>query len=200
MSNDALPTIREKRLRIAVDLDGVLAESMLVWCERANKEFGTKLKMEDLDGWSSWKKFDISKDDFYRILDESWDDWKQVPATEPGLANKVARIGKFGDVDIVTGRSKSTEQAAMDWVEHQKIRYSHFVRVAGWRDKIVLNYDVYIDDAPDLMSLVSQNPLSWAILYDRPWNRSVPNMPKVLRAESWKQVPGFLRQIQKTKS
>jgi uncharacterized protein len=190
----------ESRLKIAVDLDGVLAESMLVWCERANKEFGTKLKMDDLNSWASWKKFEISQDDFYRILDESWEDWKQVPPTEPRLASKVAQVQKFGDVDVVTGRSKRTEQAAMKWVEHQKIRYRHFVRVAGWRDKILLNYDVYIDDAPDLMPLVSQGPLSWAILYDRPWNRNVRNMRKVFRAESWKQIPGFLRQIQRTKN
>jgi uncharacterized HAD superfamily protein len=183
------------KLKIAVDLDGVLAESMLVWCELANKEFGTRLRLEDLDSWSSWKKFDISKDDFYRILDESWEDWKQVPATESGIANKVARIGKFGDVDIVTGRSKMTERAAINWVESQKIRYRRFVRVAGWRDKLVLNYDVYIDDAPDLMPLVSHSPMSWAILYDRPWNRSVPSMSKVLRAENWRQIPGLLGRI-----
>ena len=57
-------------MKIAVDLDGVLAESMLVWCDRANKEFGTHLSMKDLDSWSWWKRFPISKDDFYRILDE----------------------------------------------------------------------------------------------------------------------------------
>jgi 5' nucleotidase, deoxy (Pyrimidine), cytosolic type C protein (NT5C) len=156
--------------------------------------------MGDLDSWSSWTKFGIPRDDFYRILDESWEDWKKVPPTEPRLNSKVARIEKLGDLDIVTGRSKRTEGSAISWVEHQKIRYRHFVRVAGWRDKIVLGYDVYIDDAPDLMPLVSRSPLSWGILYDRPWNRSVSIMPKVLRAESWKQIPGLLRHIQKAKT
>ena len=188
------------RLKIAVDLDGVLAESMLVWCERANREFGTHLNMEDLDSWSSWSRFGISKDDFYRLLDESWIDWEQVPPTEPGVADKVARIEKFGDIDIVTGRSKGTEEAAKSWVENQKVRYRHFVRVAGWRDKIHLNYDVYIDDAPDLMPLVSHSPTAWAILYDRPWNRDVPRMRKVLKAERWRQIPGLLKKIQEGNS
>ena len=183
------------RLKIAVDLDGVLAESMLIWCDRANKEFGTRMKMEDLDSWASWRKFSISKDDFYRILDESWLDWEQIPATEPGIARKVARIVKFGDVDVVTGRSKTTEEAAKRWVESQKLRYRHFVRVTGWRDKASLDYDVFIDDAPDLMSLISHNPTRWAILYDRPWNRNVPRMPKVLRAERWAQITGLLKKI-----
>ena len=184
------------RLKIAVDLDGVLAESMLVWCDRANKEFGTQLNMEDLDSWSSWKRFSISKDDFYRLLDETWIDWEQIPPTESGIADKVRRIEKFGDIDIVTGRSKGTEDAAKRWVENQKVRYRQFVRVAGWRDKILLNYDVYIDDAPDLMPLVSHSPTAWAILYDRPWNRDVPRMPKVLKAERWRQIPGLLARMQ----
>ena len=184
------------RLKIAVDLDGVLAESMLVWCDRANKEFGTQLNMEDLDSWSSWKRFSISKDDFYRLLDETWIDWEQIPPTEAGIADKVRKIEKFGDIDIVTGRSRGTEEAAKSWVENQKVGYRQFVRVAGWRDKILLNYDVYIDDAPDLMPLVSHNPTAWAILYDRPWNRDVPRMRKVLKAERWRQIPGLLARMQ----
>src|SRR5260370_37440360 len=131
------------KMKIGVDLDGVLAESMLGWGERANKEFGTHLTMEDLDSWSSWKKFPISKDDFYRILDESWDDWQKIPPTEPEIAGKVARIEKFGDLDIVTGRSKRTLEAARSWVDSQKVRYHRFVRVLGWRDKVLLDYEVY---------------------------------------------------------
>jgi 5'(3')-deoxyribonucleotidase len=195
-----MPRTSPTKLKVAVDLDGVLAESMLVWCKRANKEFGTRLKMEDLDSWSSWKKFPISKDDFYRILDESWDEWLDIPPTEPDIAEKVARIERFGELDIVTGRSKRTIQAARSWVDNQKVRYRRFVRVLGWRDKILLDYDVYIDDAPDLMPLISRSPKAWGVLYERPWNLSVGDVPKVLKAKSWQQVPALLRRIQASKS
>lgn len=173
---------------------------MLVWCELANKEFGTRLRLEDLDSWSSWKKFAISKDDFYRILDESWEKWQKIPPTEPELAEKVARIEKFGDLDIVTGRSKRTVAAARSWVDDQKVRYHRFVRVLGWRDKILLDYDVYIDDAPDLMPLISRSPTSWGVLYERPWNKNVGDMSKVLKAKSWRQIPEHLKSVQKAKS
>ena len=173
---------------------------MLVWCERANKEFGLHLGMEDLDSWSSWTKFAISKDDFYRILDESWDDWLEIPPTEPEIAEKVAKIEKFGDIDIVTGRSKHTVDAARSWVNNQKVRYRRFVRVLGWKDKALLDYDVYIDDAPDLMPIISRSPNPWGILYERPWNRSVQEMPKILKAKSWRQIPTLLKRVQTTKS
>lgn len=195
-----MPKASVAKLKIAVDLDGVLAESMLVWCERVNKEFGLHLSMEDLDNWSSWKKFAISKDDFYRILDESWDEWREIPPTEPEIAEKVAKVEKFGDIDIVTGRSKRTVEAARSWVDNQKVRYRRFVRVLGWRDKALLDYDVYIDDAPDLMPIISRSPNPWGILYERPWNRSVQEMPKILKAKSWRQIPTLLKRIQTTKS
>ncbi len=195
-----LPKAPRAKLKIAVDLDGVLAESMLVWCEKANKEFSLHMTMEDLDSWSSWKRFPISRDDFYRILDKSWDEWMTIPATEPEIAERVAKIEKFGDLDIVTGRSKSTVEAAKHWVDNHKIRYRRFVRVLGWRDKILLDYDVYIDDAPDLMPLISRSPTAWGILYERPWNRSVRDMPKVLKTKSWRRMPALLREIQKNKS
>jgi 5'(3')-deoxyribonucleotidase len=195
-----MPKVSPSKLKIAVDLDGVLAESMLVWCERANQEFGIRLRMEDIDSWSWWKRTSISKDDFYRILDESWDEWQKIPPTEPKISEKVARIEKFGDLDIVTGRSKRTVEAARSWVDNQRVRYRRFVRVSGWRDKILLDYDVYIDDAPDLMPLISHSPTAWGILYERPWNRSVNDMPKVLKAKSWRQVPALLKQILSTKN
>jgi 5'(3')-deoxyribonucleotidase len=185
-------------LKIAVDLDGVLAESMIVWCELANAEFGTHLRLEDLDSWASWRKFAISKDDFYRILDESWDDWERIPPTEPGIARKVAGIEKFGLVDVVTGRSEKTEEAARKWINSQRVRFNQFVRVPGWREKADLDYDVFIDDAPDLMPLLSRRLIPWAILYERPWNRTVPHLRKMLRAKSWRQIPKLLESIRKT--
>src|SRR5437870_8997388 len=137
-SSKPLSKVSRDKLKIAVDLDGVLAESMLVWCERANKEFGTRFRMEDLDSWSSWKRSPISKDDFYRILDESWDDWQEIPPTEPAIAEMVARIEKFGDLDIVTGRSKRTVDAARCWVVGLKDRLRRYVRFLVWWYKILI--------------------------------------------------------------
>jgi uncharacterized HAD superfamily protein len=187
-------------LKIAVDLDGVLAESMVVWCELANREFGTSLKLDDLDSWSWWRKSPVSQNDFYRILDESWDEWKQIPPTEPRIASLVSQVGRFGELDVVTGRSQKTVEAAKKWVDYKRVRYNRFVRVSGWREKADLDYDVFIDDAPDLMPLLSRRLTVWGILYERPWNRTVPDLRKIIRAKSWKQIPRILGKIRKSNS
>lgn len=176
-------------------MDGVLAETMEAWCRIVNQRFGTRLKLDDLDTWTSWRKTGISKDQFFEILDETWDMWEEIPPTELGLARKVEKVEKLGELDVVTGRSKRTVEGAKSWLVHHKIPYRQFVRVRGWRDKVFLNYDVYIDDAPELMPLISRNPVMHGILYQRPWNRDVADMPRVFRVDSWVQIPRILKEI-----
>ncbi len=187
----------DSRLRIAVDLDGVLAETMTAWCKRANEQLGTRLSLDDLDTWASWKKFGITRDQFFRLLDEAWDEWEEVPPTEPDLAGKVAKIHALGALDIVTGRSKRTVAGAKNWLAREGIPYERFVRVPGIKDKVVLNYDVYIDDAPELMPLISRNPVMRGILYERPWNRDVADMRGVFKVENWEQIPKIIRGLNK---
>ncbi len=186
---------RESKLRIAVDLDGVLAETMTIWCKKAHEELGTRVTLDDLDTWASWTKFGITRDQFFRLLDEAWDKWEEVPPTEPDLAEKVAKIQPLGSLDIVTGRSRQTVEGAKNWLAHHKIPYERFVRVPGMKDKVFLNYDVYIDDAPELMPLISRNPGMRGILYERPWNRNVPRLPGVFKVESWTRIPKVIREI-----
>ncbi len=168
---------------------------MEAWCKKANEMFGTRLAIEDLDTWTSWRKIGITKDQFFQILNGVWDTWEEIPPTEPGLAKKVAKAEKLGSLDIVTGRSRATVESAKQWLSNYKIPFQRFVRVEGWRDKIFLNYDVYIDDAPELMPLISQNPSMRGILYERPWNRDVGDIPRVFKVQSWTQIPRVLKEI-----
>jgi uncharacterized HAD superfamily protein len=168
---------------------------MTAWCKRANAQLGTRLKLDDLDTWGSWVKFGISKDQFFKLLDEAWEEWEKVPPTEPGLAAKVAKLKPYGSLDIVTGRSSGTVEHAKNWLAHHKIPYERFVRVPGMRDKVFLNYDVYIDDAPELMPLISRNPVMRGILYERPWNRYVPDLARIAKVGSWSEIPKVLREI-----
>ena len=102
---------KPEKLRVAVDVDGVLAETMEAWIKTFNKLHGTRFKLKDIDSWASWIKFGISKDEFYRILEGTWENWIEIPPTEPDLAVKVQRAERYGILDIVTGRTQRTVPA-----------------------------------------------------------------------------------------
>src|SRR4030065_1383728 len=95
-------------LKVAVDLDGVLAEAMIGWCELYNQRHGKSLSLEDIRAWDVWKLVKIQRDEFFRLLDDAWLQWERIPATEQDAAEQVRLLHSFGSVDVVTGRSART--------------------------------------------------------------------------------------------
>jgi len=180
-------------LRIAVDLDGVLAEAMIAWCELYNKRYGQSMSLEDIRAWDVWKIFKIPRDAFFRILDDAWLEWEKIPPTEEGVRDQVGLLHELGTVDVVTGRSPRTVPYAKEWLKAHSVPYHRFVRTDSTLAKIHLNYDVFVDDSPTLMELIASKSTALGILYTRPWNHDV-SMPSVIRrAYSWTEIPPIVR-------
>ena len=175
--------------RIAVDLDGVLANTMESCCKIINSRHSTHFTVPSFDRWKAWETANISKDEFFRALDEAWFDWQTIPPTEEELAEKVGRLLHFSTVDIVTGRSPETVTPAKAWLEKQGIKFKTFVRTDSGIDKVGLNYDVFIDDSPEVISALASKPNGHAVLYTQPWNMEIKEMPKIRRANSWNEIP-----------
>jgi uncharacterized HAD superfamily protein len=181
--------------RIAADLDGVLANTMAACCKVINKRYSTHFEVSSFNQWNAWEIAGISKDEFFRILDQAWFEWQTIPPTEQNLAEKVSKLSRFSEVDIVTGRSAETVTPAKSWLETQGVRFNAFVRTNSGIEKVDLNYDVFIDDSPEVISAVSSKVKTYAILYTQPWNEEIREMPKTLRADSWDQIPELVHGI-----
>jgi len=180
-------------LRIGVDLDGVLAEPMTVWCHLYNKRHGGSLSLEDIRAWEVWKVVKISRDEFFRILDDAWLEWETIPATEEDAGQQVKLLRNFGTVDVVTGRSVRTVGPAKEWLKAHSIPYDRFVRTESTLAKIHLDYDVFVDDSPRLMELVASRSITLGIIYTRPWNRDARLSPVIRRVTRWAEVPQIVR-------
>ena len=179
----------------AVDLDGVLANTMAPVCKMVNRRHSTHFDVSSLDRWNAWEILRITKDEFFRTLDGAWFAWRTIPPTEEHLAEKVGRLLEFGKVDIVTGRSLETHAPANAWLKERGIPFNSFVRTESGKDKAKLNYDVFIDDSPELMSQLSSGSSRHGILYTQPWNRDPPGIPHVYRVNSWDQIPDVVHKI-----
>lgn len=182
-------------MRIALDLDGVLANSIATFCGILNHRHAKNLTVKSFVRWNAWEIARITKGEFLRTLDEAWFEWETIPPTEEGLSKKVAQLRNFGTVDIVTGRSSKTIKYATSWLRRYKIPYDDFVRTESTNAKANFDYDLFIDDSPDLMTLVSSTPDSYGILYSQPWNRKTPELPRISRVRKLVEVPSLLRRI-----
>jgi uncharacterized HAD superfamily protein len=190
--------MESRGVRIAVDLDGVLAEAMIVWCDLYNRRYDRSLSFEDIHGWDVWRLVEISRDEFFRILDDAWSEWKRMPPTEEDVSQQVKLLNELGTVDVVTGRSIGTVTHATEWLKAHEIQYRQFVRTESTLAKIRLNYDVFVDDSPKLMERIASRSTALGILYTRPWNRE-SHMPSVIRrANSWSEIPPIVRAVNRS--
>ena len=97
-------------MKIALDVDGVLADVILSWINH-NNSIRPHISKNQVTDWEFWKKFDINPFDFYSELSSCWKNWKSIPTTEKNLSDITKNLSKLGEVDIVTARTPSTSNA-----------------------------------------------------------------------------------------
>jgi uncharacterized HAD superfamily protein len=186
-------------MRIAVDLDGVLADTIVSASKILNIRLGRAFTPESFVEWKAWKTAGVTRDEFFGSLDEAWFAWESIPPTEENLDIKVGKLADFGMVDIVTGRSAATVPQANSWLKRYRIPFDSFVRtINNSKAKLTLNYDLYIDDSPELMALVASQLHSFGILYTQPWNKDFEAMPRIFRVERWDEIPKIAERMSST--
>ncbi|MEM1991939.1 MAG: hypothetical protein QXY58_04825 [Nitrososphaerota archaeon] len=165
-------------MKIALDLDGVLADSISVWLMIWNASKGSSLALEDVKCWDFWKELGITSGEFHRIFYKAWKNWKLIQPTEPNLVSKVIMLEELGRVDIVTSRPKNTRTYVLKWLERHGLGNKNIVFVKS--NKSELDYDVYIDDSPINAEEIASAG-KYVALYDRPWNRDVKDTDRIKR-------------------
>lgn len=182
--------------RIALDVDGVLADVMSAWLDLTNPGRLAPLSKSDMDGWDFWARHGIKKREFYAQLDACWDAWASIPPTEPDLGRSAGMLSKIASsLDIVTARSSATNRHVKEWLRHYDITYDRYVQVAsGWM-KADLEYDVFIDDSPINAEAFARRGRR-VVLYDQPWNAGVDTSPEgIVRSPDLERAVSEIRSV-----
>lgn len=158
-------------MKIALDVDGVLADVISSWLIYSNKIRST-ISKEEITNWDFWKKFKINRYDFYEELTLCWKNWNSIPPLEDNLSKITQELSNFGQVDIVTAREQSTNSFVKNWLKLHKITYQNYISVIDGPMKADLDYDVFIDDSPiNATKFLKCN--KDVFLYSQPWNQHI---------------------------
>ena len=158
-------------MKIALDVDGVLADVIQSWLNH-NNSIRQQISKNDITSWDFWKKFQINRYDFYHELSLCWKNWLSIPPTEKNLSSITKTLSGMGQLDIVTARESSTDSFVKDWLDYHHISYNNYVSVIDGPMKADLEYDVFIDDSP-LNALKFYQNNKKIILYSQPWNQHI---------------------------
>lgn len=183
-----------EKLKIGLDVDGVLADVIHTWLDYNNK-IRKAISKEEISEWDFWGRYQIDKYDFYKELSLCWQTWHKIPSTEENLSTTTSALSHVGEVDIVTAREESTHTYVKSWLSSQKITYKNYVGVLEGLEKTKLDYDIFIDDSP-INAKSMLNAGKTVILYTQPWNLNF-NDPRIKRIYTLKDAISIIKSITK---
>ena len=73
-------------MKIALDVDGVLADVIISWLNYSNS-IRPEIAKHQITSWEFWNEFNIDRYDFYTELSSCWKNWSLIPTTEKNLSS-----------------------------------------------------------------------------------------------------------------
>ncbi|MFQ5657658.1 MAG: hypothetical protein ACE5G5_08975 [Candidatus Methylomirabilales bacterium] len=184
-------------MRIGIDIDDVLADSLPAFLEGFNRRFGLEIPVTEA-GWEIFQHHpEIPAAEVRAFFAElTRTDFLASRPILTGAREGVERLYQAGHrLFVITGRLRQDRGATERWLEVAGLS-SFFQEIADrdgvdtavhkWQAAERLRLDALVEDEYDVALSVAKLSVR-VLLFDRPWNQgSLP--PRVTRIHSWVDV------------
>jgi uncharacterized HAD superfamily protein len=158
-----------ERLRIALDVEGVLANSHAATAEKSDvlDERHTPPQNYDFDGQ------DLI-DEYMHVSHNVWYNHNHtIPPMEDGLREATQQLQHHHDVDIVTSRT-GVDRKVREWLEGYNVAYDDLIITDHPRSNKTEygDHDVHIEDSPEVTADALEMGRA-VFLVDRPYNEGI---------------------------
>jgi 5'(3')-deoxyribonucleotidase len=181
--------------KIVFDVDNVLADSTSCWCRKASDYLDKVISKEDIKNDKIVGSVSMPTSAIYRIQDEVWQEWQNLPMTEEGIPELISKIKKRNyKILIATCRPSRSTNLVQKWLESTGIDYDSFYSLGPYRSKAELDCDVLVDDSPNQISRMTEKGKT-GFLYSQPWNASA-KIPNAIKIKRLIEIPVYLPNAQ----
>lgn len=184
-------------MRIGIDLDDVLADSLPHYLQAFNERFGLDVELADA-AWRIADRFPHiprqEADDFFTELIA--DGFFSSRSLFPGAREAVETLTGDGHrLYIITGRSPQEEPITRRWLVHVGMLSRFEAVMHRVRDPVghhkssaasELQLDLFIEDELAVALAVSETTIP-VLLFDQPWNQG-PLSQAMCRVQSWSEA------------
>ncbi len=177
-------------MRLGIDLDGVVADFNGGWMRYYNREFGTSLTPDLVDGWDA-----IPRLTHFADMGEFWSWASDLDGASvfrhlepfPGAIEAATRLAGRHTIAVITTKPHFAHVDTHEWLAEHGFPADE---VHITEHKQYVHADAYLDDGPHVIeALVAHRPDALVCRYVRPWNGPVTGAVDV---DGW---PAFERLV-----
>lgn len=183
-----------RSLTIATDADDCLWDLCGAWINYLNKEYGTKVCIEDIEEWDIKKAFpNLTTDEVFAPLFDRymWEDVLPIG----GAVETIKKLKEDGHRVVIC-----TNSHYLALVHKMQTVFRYFKPVFSYDDVIVTKHkelikcDLLIDDNPN--NLLKQKQ---GLLFTRSHNLLFPteDYKNIERVNSWEEIYNFVKEMEK---
>lgn len=169
------------RLRIGLDVDGVLYDFFNCALDHVNRTLGTSFNEDQQTDYSFTRSFggDVGPV-FYKFMgtEECWVSGKPYP----GALELAQRLAKVSDIYIITHIGPTYAAARESWLARNGFPFVRFIDAAEkYREVQRYALDAMIDDKYENCLDVAEKCYTPAFMVARKWNEGKPKHPLITR-------------------
>jgi len=178
-------------VRIAVDVDGVLAQLHLAVIRRVEEQYRIKITADQIRRWATI----IQGVDLAPLFYEMAGDPDVVKSLKPvsGAQEGMTALSQLGhDLVIATSRRETGDKSVKQWLKRQAIPYDEYVNTMTLGGKQHLDCDMLVDDySGNLLKFINGQDQRKGILLCWPWSEP----ENLLSVRSKTSVVGYWHQV-----
>lgn len=177
-----------RKLRVGIDLDGVMVDSPQQVVHYINRHLGTSFTIND---FKSYRMEDALQDQYKWIVGMAFKDpemWKNVSLIEGAYENVKKLYEEEYEIYFVTS---SLPQNLKKKIGHLSRNLDFFPKDFVWKhtintqNKQIIDLDIMVDDA--LFNLTGERPY-YSLCMDMPYNQTRETIPNFTRVKNWNDI------------
>lgn len=187
-------------MKIAIDLDEVLAEFMVGFLKWWNLEHQTNLTFGEVSDYHFENFIGVDKDELTRKLHEFYKtDFYIDASVVDGAREAIEQLVRTNDLYLITARQEVNRGVTLAWIDRyfpnifkEVALLNHYAldgSPAVSKGEICgkLGCQVIVDDNPhNIQSLLDEGVR--VVVFNKPWNSYLRMPPQVIRADDWPEI------------
>jgi len=183
---------RKGKLRIAVDIDGVISDFVGTFIPLVKERYGIELSQDDIYVHDLFLVLGITEQETQELIIETL---RRPIRPIPGAVKALKKINSNHDVHIITARHPSAQEITKQWLSDHKIQYDSLIWLKeGNKHLLEKKFDIVIDD--HLRELLGfHGKVKHLVVFDHPWNRTKNVKALVRRVYTWNDIENLIDEL-----